>query len=325
LSANPFDNSDGFQFPQPEGMTLSYLPHLLVAQAFIPPTERTEVAGFEFVGDNDAIRAEVLRRLNSIPAYRTHFGNIFPQVAFGMPITFEMFGKAITEFEFSLIFADAPLDRFARGDRHAMNTRQKRGALLFFGSAGCVSCHAVAGTSNEMFSDFQAHVAGTPQIVPRLTNNNFDGPAANQDFGKEEITGNPDDRYKFRTSPLRNLAVQSTFFHNGAFSRLADALRYHLNPKAQAKHYSPANQHLDDDLVGQTGPIEPVLQRLDPRLQRRTLLTTEQFNDLLVFLREGLLDSRALPENLRSLVPSSVPSGRPVLQFQFNNKKRRTR
>ena len=40
LSNNPFDNSAGFLFPPPEGLTLSYLPHLLVAQAFIPPTER---------------------------------------------------------------------------------------------------------------------------------------------------------------------------------------------------------------------------------------------------------------------------------------------
>ena len=48
-------------------------------------------------------------------------------------------------------------------------------------------------------------------------------------------------------------------------------------------------------------------------------------NSMEAFLRHGLLDSRALPENLRSLVPPSVPSGRPVLQFQFNKKKRRTR
>ena len=94
--------------------------------------------------------------------------------------------------------------------------------------------------------------------------------------------------------------------------------------REQAKHYSPAQQHLDSDLVGPTGPIEPVLQRLDPRLEQGTPLTPAEFNDLLAFLRQGLLDSRALPENLRSLVPPSVPSGRPVLQFQFNKKKRRT-
>ena len=54
LSGNPFDNSAGFLFPPPEGLSLSHQPHLLVAQAFIPPTERTEVAGFDFPGDNDA-------------------------------------------------------------------------------------------------------------------------------------------------------------------------------------------------------------------------------------------------------------------------------
>ena len=66
LSGDPFDPSAGFQFPPPEGMTLSYLPHLLDAQAFIPPTERAEAAGFAFAGDNDAIRAEVVRRLERL-------------------------------------------------------------------------------------------------------------------------------------------------------------------------------------------------------------------------------------------------------------------
>ena len=78
VSRDPFDNTPGFFFPAPEGMSLSYLPHLLTAQAFIPPTERTEVAGFDFPGDNDAIRAEVLRRLNAVPEYRKLFGRSFP-------------------------------------------------------------------------------------------------------------------------------------------------------------------------------------------------------------------------------------------------------
>jgi cytochrome c peroxidase len=78
LSHDPFDNSAGFQFPLPEGLTLSYQPHLLVAQAFIPPTERVEVAGFAFPGDNFDIRNEVLRRINNVPEYRKRFGKIFP-------------------------------------------------------------------------------------------------------------------------------------------------------------------------------------------------------------------------------------------------------
>src|SRR5262249_47857881 len=124
---NPFDNSQGFIFPAPEGLSLSYLPNLLTAQAFIPPTERVEVAGFQFPGGNDDIRNEVLRRLNAIPAYRKLFGRIFESVRLGGPITFDMFGSAIAEFEFTLIFADAPIDRFARGKRNAMTDSEKRG------------------------------------------------------------------------------------------------------------------------------------------------------------------------------------------------------
>ena len=143
-----------------------------------------------------------------------------------------MFGRAIAEFEFTLIFADAPIDRFGRGDHAAMTASQKRGALLFFGRAGCVECHAVAGESNEMFSDFQTHVLGVPQVAPMLSNMVFDGPGADEDFGLEQVTGNPADRYKFRTSPLRNVALQPTFGHNGAFVSLAAAIRHHLDVRA---------------------------------------------------------------------------------------------
>src|SRR3989454_1008196 len=174
LADDPFNNAAGFLFPSPEYLTLSYLPHLLVAQAFIPPTERTEVAGFEFPGDNDALRTEVLKRLNGTLAYRALFGQVFPEVSRGAAITFDMFGKVIAEFEFTLVFADAPIDQFARGQKHALTTDQKKGALLFFGKARCVECHAVSGIANEMFSDFKPHVLGVPQIAPVIGNLPFD-------------------------------------------------------------------------------------------------------------------------------------------------------
>ena len=98
LSGNPFDNRDGFQFPPPEGFTLFDKTHLLIAQAFIPPTERVEAAGFVFPGDNFAIRDEVIRRINAVPAYVKLFGKIFPEVKAGNPITYDMFAKAIAEF-----------------------------------------------------------------------------------------------------------------------------------------------------------------------------------------------------------------------------------
>ena len=316
LSNNPFDNSAGFLFPQPEGLTLSYLPHLLVAQAFIPPTERVEVAGFSFPGDNFDIRAEVLRRINNVAEYRKRFGKVFPAVRAGGPVTFDMFGSAIAEFEFTLVFADAPVDRFARGQMNALTDEQKKGALLFFGAARCVECHKVSGESNEMFSDFSQHVVGVPQIAPINGNVTFDGAGQNEDFGLEQITGISNDRYKFRTSPIRNVSLQPAFFHNGAFTRLEDAVRHHLDVFTSAANYSPASAGVDADLTAPMGPIGPVLARLDPILATPINLTGDEFRQLVDFVRNGLLDQRAKPENLRKLIPGSVPSGFPVLTFE---------
>jgi cytochrome c peroxidase len=316
LSNDPFDNSAGLSFPAPEGLTLSYLPHLLVAQAFIPPTERVEVAGFDFPGDNFDIRDEVLRRINDVPDYRRRFGRFFRSVQEGGSIDFDMFGSAIAEFEFQLTFADAPIDQFARGHKNALTEDQKRGALLFFGKARCVQCHTVSGPSNEMFSDFSPHVIGVPQVAPLVSNMTFDGPGQNEDFGLEQITGNPDDRYKFRTSPIRNVALQPTFFHNGAFTQLEDAVRHHLDVFTSARNYDAGRAGIDPDLAAAPGPIEPVLARVDPILATPIDLADAEFHQLVDFVRHGLLDQRTRPDKLRKLIPASVPSGFPVLVFE---------
>ena len=312
-SGDPFDNGQGFVFPAPEGTTLSYLPHLLTAQAFIPPTERVEAAGFHFPGDNDDLRAEVVRRLNATDEYRKLFARVFAHVKAGAPITFDDFASAIAEFEFTLVFADAPVDRYARGVRNALTALQKQGAVLFFGRAGCVSCHAVSGESNEMFSDFRQHVAGIPQINPSFSNMVFDGPGMNEDFGLEQVTGNAADRYAFRTAPLRNVALQPAFMHNGAFVRLDDAIRYHLSATDGAAAYNTAL--LPADLQG-TGPIQPVLDRLDLLLRTDPQLSEHEFDALVAFVRDGLLDPGARPHRLRRLIPQRLPSGRATLTFE---------
>jgi len=93
--------------------------------------------------------------------------------------------------------------------------------------------------------------------------------------------------------------------------------RYVLDVVASARGYTPASQHLAADLGGPTGPIEPVLARLDPLLTTPIALTDQQIDQLRAFLRYGLLDPRATPQRLRRLVPRSVPSGRPMLIFEF--------
>jgi len=350
-SGDPFDNTRGFVFPAPESSTKfppfdPFVTHLLVAQAHIPPTELVEVAGFTGTSGtigpefdpfddgkggivpppdasgfrNEPIRQAVLLRLNSTPRYRSLFAEVFPEVAAGAPIDFTMFGRAIAEFEFTLIFADAPIDRFARGDRRAMTVQQKEGALVFFGKGRCSSCHAVGGPSNEMFSDFRMHVVGVPQIAPYfgvgLGNVIFDGPGRDEDFGLEQVTGNPADRYEFRTSPIRNVALQPAFFHNGAFTRLEDAIRHHLDVFESARGYDPVRAGVDRDLTFRLGPIEPVLARIDPLLATPVHLGAREFNALVAFVREGLLDERADKKSLCDLVPAVVPSGFPTMRFE---------
>ena len=315
-----------------------YSPTHLTSSGLTSDTVPTAIAGpngsdIDSTDRSYAIRAKILDRMNSNANYVGLFSSIFPSASNGN-ITFAQIAAAIAEFEFTLTFADAPIDQFARGNVNALTTSQKRGAVLFFGKANCVACHSTAGESQEMFSDFQTHAVGIPQIAPASfglksggdpQNPNdfqgdyeFSGPNKDEDYGREELTGDPVDRYAFRTAPLRNISVQPTFFHNGAFTNLSDALKYHLNTLSAAAKYDPATAGLASDLTVRTGPIEPVLKRLDSRIvaMGNLNLSSQEFNDLYNFLNGGLLDNGALPNNLTSLIPKTLPSGRKVLNFQ---------
>src|SRR5262245_14440886 len=217
-TSDPFDNTLGFVFPLPEGVTRfppgdPRFETLLAAQGHLPQTELVEMTGFAGVTGaedidesfyqfddgvgiavpgpdasgfrNEPIRNRVLVELNESP-YVLLFGRVFPSVRRGEPIDFAMVGAAIAEFEFSLTMADATLDRCVRGYRRAMTDAAKRGAILFFGKANCVSCHRTNGYDNEMFSDFQNHRLGAPQLAPRFGLNSgnvhFDGPHEDEDF-----------------------------------------------------------------------------------------------------------------------------------------------
>src|SRR5207253_1723729 len=116
--------------------------------------------------------------------------------------------------------------------------------------------------------------------------------------------------------PLRNLAVAPAFFHNGAFVRLEDAIRHHLDVEESARNYNPVTAGVPADLIGRLGPIEPVLRRLDPLLRSPIELGPDEFSDLLAFVKDALLDKRVRKENLCKLVPGPVPSGLLPLEFE---------
>jgi cytochrome c peroxidase len=347
LSGDPFDPSLGFKFPPPENVVTG-APTLLAAQGSLPSTELVEMAGFNGITANpgpfgprhfqfddghgqalpppDAtglhnfpIQAAVDARLNAVPEYLALFGQVFnggvPLPAGG--ITIDMRRLAIAEFQTTLTAANAPLDRFARGETRAMTSRQKRGALLFFGEARCVRCHAVAGRSNEMFSDFLPHRIGGPQLAPAFGvgagNVIFDGPGQNEDFGFEQTEGDPGLRYTFRTAPLRNLKAARAFFHNGAFGSIAAAIRHHLDVKRSLRHYDPADNSVPSDLT--VGPHEGMLAAgIDPLLRKRIRLEEHELRALVDFVENALFDKRVL--RFCELLPDRVPSGLPLQEFE---------
>ena len=114
------------------------------AQAHIPPTELVEMVGFTGTcaaavrrsttatgpqrpatgsvdgSRNEPIRQTVVQLLNASSAYRQLFCDRVPRSRSWRAHRLRMFARAIAEFEFTLTFADAPVDRFARGDTDAM-------------------------------------------------------------------------------------------------------------------------------------------------------------------------------------------------------------
>ena len=55
-------------------------------------------------------------------------------------------------------------------------------------------------------------------------------PSAEQkpnDLGRYEVTENPDDRWKYRTPGLRNVALTAPYMHDGSLSTLADVVAFY--------------------------------------------------------------------------------------------------
>ena len=151
---------------------------------------------------------------------------------------------------------------------------------------------------------------------PRRRTYTFDGPGANEDFGREQVTGNPADRYAFRTSPLRNVTLQPAFMHDGAFT--ASRRR-----SATTSTWSPRRSSYDPRLEGRRrprrpiAPVAPILARSTRWSRPHASSRRRNLDALMAFVGKGLLDPRASPERLHRLMPERLPSGRTPLQFEF--------
>jgi len=119
---------------------------------------------------------------------------------------------------------------------------------------------------------------------------------------------NPADRYKFRTAPLRIWQYHQDSSTPAPSPKIEDAIRHHLNVYESARNYNPVAAGLPTDLTLLTGPIEPVLARLDPILRTPIDLNDQEFKDLVRFIKDGL----QIPASSLKTCVSSLPHKSPV-------------
>jgi hypothetical protein len=94
-------------------------------------------------------------------------------------------------------------------------------------------------------------------------------------------------------------------------------IRHHLNALESLRSYNPKKAGVAPDLTSRMASIENVSATLDPRAPNPLArLDGQEFDDLIRFVRTGLLDERALPSRTCQLVPASLPSGAPVSKFE---------
>jgi cytochrome c peroxidase len=145
---------------------------------------------------------DLVDELRAIPHYVRAF-----QEAFGAEISRDTIARALAAYQRTLVSRNAPLDRYLRGDREALSPQAIRGMELFTGEAGCIRCH-----NGPLLSDGKFYRLGVA----------FD------DEGHGAVTGKADDRYKFRTPSLRDVARTAPYMHNGSQRTLFDVVEFYL-------------------------------------------------------------------------------------------------
>ena len=106
---------------------------------------------------------------------------------------------------------NSKFDYYKRREKNVELTEQElRGYTLF--QAKCNACH-----KEPLFSDFEFRSNGL------VVDPNY------KDVGREHITGDPEDRYKFKTPSLRNIALTKPYMHDGRYASLELCMDHYTN------------------------------------------------------------------------------------------------
>ena len=165
----------------------------------------TKLASAKPLAMSTNIPVDLATALANNPSYAALFA-----AAFGdRQITAARIGMALATYQRTLLPDQTDFDRFIAGVPGALNAAELRGWQVFNQpNARCINCHTA-----PLFSDQAFHALG---VRPPT-----------EDMGRAVVTGNINDRGKFKTPTLRNAGLRTTFFHNGQQTNLADVMRFY--------------------------------------------------------------------------------------------------
>ncbi|GAM11089.1 cytochrome c551 peroxidase [Geobacter sp. OR-1] len=152
----------------------------------------------------------VVETLKSVPGYLPQFNKAFPGEK--DPITFDNMARAIEVFEATLITPDSRFDRYLKGDRKALSSKEHEGLKLFM-AKGCSTCHNGVNIGGAGYFPFG--VKESPDANTRPT----------EDFGRFKVTNTAADKYVFKSPSLRNIELTPPYFHSGKVWTLTDAVK----------------------------------------------------------------------------------------------------
>ncbi len=228
----------------------------LEAQVLMPLMDPREMANGSLAG--------VEARLRALPDYAGLF-----EAAFDRPADRAGLAAAIAAYERTLLSADSAFDRwYFGGDSGALGAAAKAGFELFSGRAGCTGCHLV-GERSALFTDHAFHDTGlgyrrdviarrsrapvsvelAPGVFTFLPRALVDsvGLPRQPDRGREEVTGEGADRYRYKTPSLRNVALTAPYMHDGSLTSLGDVVRFYDRGGYPAPGLDPALRPLGLD------------------------------------------------------------------------------
>lgn len=139
--------------------------------------------------------------LSDVPGYVAEF-----QTVFGRAPNRDDIAKALAAFQRTLVTGPSPLDRYLLGERNALSAEAKAGFELFRGEAGCIECH-----HGPLLSDGRFYRLGVSY----------------EDEGRAAVTGKHEDRFRFRTPSLRNVAETGPYMHDGSQETLDDVVTFY--------------------------------------------------------------------------------------------------